>query len=505
MRVFKPTYRNRQGVTQRTAKFYCEFRDHTETVRRLAGYTERRATEHLARQVARLVTLRHGREPLDLELARWVEALPDRTRDTLAAWGLLEARELVGSRTLAEHVAEFATALRARGRTANHARLTAQRARDLLAGCGFTSWTDIQAARVEAWLAEQRTAGLSGRSSNGYLQSVRQFCRWMVERGRAATDPLVTLRPVNQAADPRHVRRALSVDELRRLLDAAARGPERFGVSGPERALIYRLAVETGLRANELRSLTRASFTFGRVDATVTVEARSSKRRKRDELPLRADTAAALQSFLSGKHPGAPALRLPSKWDMAPMLRADLHAARAAWLAEATGAEDRAERERSDFLAERDALGRVIDFHALRHSFVSALARAGVHPRTAQQLARHSDVNLTLGVYTHVERGELHAALELLPALSSDALAATGTVDARGAERLALCLPSGAQKSCDSVGSLGTNDAPRSRRGATKKAQETQAIPVFPGPLNELRPAGFEPATYGLGNRCSIP
>jgi len=35
-----------------------------------------------------------------------------------------------------------------------------------------------------------------------------------------------------------------------------------------------------------------------------------------------------------------------------------------------------------------DSHGRVADFHPLRHTFISNLARAGVHPRNAQALAR---------------------------------------------------------------------------------------------------------------------
>jgi hypothetical protein len=45
------------------------------------------------------------------------------------------------------------------------------------------------------------------------------------------------------------------------------------------------------------------------------------------------------------------------------------------------------------------------------------LARAGVHPKTAQQLARHSDINLTMGVYTKLDLRELAEAVELLPSL----------------------------------------------------------------------------------------
>ena len=67
------------------------------------------------------------------------------------------------------------------------------------------------------------------------------------------------------------------------------------------------------------------------------------------------------------------------------MIQADLAAARAAWIEEAKP-EERLERERSSRLKYKDERGRFFDFHALRGQFVSNLARAGVHPKLAQQL-----------------------------------------------------------------------------------------------------------------------
>ncbi len=46
--------------------------------------------------------------------------------------------------------------------------------------------------------------------------------------------------------------------------------------------------------------------------------------------------------------------------------------------------------------------GLVADFHALRHTFITRLARSGVSPQMAQSLVRHSDINLTMSRYTHV-------------------------------------------------------------------------------------------------------
>lgn len=84
----------------------------------------------------------------------------------------------------------------------------------------------------------------------------------MVSDRRAVESPVAQLTPVNARTDRRHERRAPNVDEIRRLVTAAAAGHEREGMSGPERALLYQLAIETGLRANELRSLTAGVSTW---------------------------------------------------------------------------------------------------------------------------------------------------------------------------------------------------------------------------------------------------
>ncbi len=47
-----------------------------------------------------------------------------------------------------------------------------------------------------------------------------------------------------------------------------------------------------------------------------------------------------------------------------------------------------------------DDRGHYADFHALRKTFITNLSRVGVSPTTAQLLARHSDINLTMNTYT---------------------------------------------------------------------------------------------------------
>jgi len=54
---------------------------------------------------------------------------------------------------------------------------------------------------------------------------------------------LAYLSGFNVALDRRHDRRALIDGEAGRLLDAAEQGPKVLGMTGPERAMLYQLAV----------------------------------------------------------------------------------------------------------------------------------------------------------------------------------------------------------------------------------------------------------------------
>ena len=81
---------------------------------------------------------------------------------------------------------------------------------------------------------------------------------------------------------------------------------------------------------------------------------------------------------------------LADMWSPHRLASWDLDSAREKWIKEAVMPGERAEREQSSMLAYRDHAGLVADFHSLRHTFISNLARAGVHPKLAQSLARHS-------------------------------------------------------------------------------------------------------------------
>ncbi len=69
----------------------------------------------------------------------------------------------------------------------------------------------------------------------------------------------------------------------------------------------------------------------------------------------------------------------------------------------------------------RDFNSGYADFHSNRHTFITNLCRADVGPKTAQTLAHHSDIRITLDIYTHVYRAEQIDAIRKLRAPSTTA------------------------------------------------------------------------------------
>jgi len=61
--------------------------------------------------------------------------------------------------------------------------------------------------------------------------------------------------------------------------------------------------------------------------------------------------------------------------------------------------------------------GTTAALHCLRHTFITNLGRAKVSPKTAQTLARHSDISLTMNIYSHVSEEDQIEAINALPGI----------------------------------------------------------------------------------------
>jgi integrase len=264
--------------------------------------------------------------------------------------------------------------------------------------------SELAASRVQEALAVLRSEGKSLATCNHHRAAIRGFSRWLWKEGRLPSDPLAGVSGFNAREDRRHDRRTLGLDELGRLIEVAERGATYRGMTGPARALCYRLAVATGLRYSEIKSLTLESFHGD----SVSILASYSKNGQTATLPLSADVAEDMAAWIEDKAPGEPIFALPSRG--ADLLKVDLE-----------GAD----------LPYRDASGLVFDFHFLRRQTATLADRAGCSPRVVQRLMRHSTLELT-GRYTRPRALDLENAAQALPSLrptatTRESLAATGT------------------------------------------------------------------------------
>ena len=196
---------------------------------------------------------------------------------------------------------------------------------------------------------------------------------------------------------------------------------------GPDRALCYRLAVSTGLRYSEIKSIMPCSFSgLDGAQPTVTVRAGYTKNGQEATQPLPPELAADLLVWLSGKPSGQAVFPLPDRG--ADMLKLDLEAAGIPY---------------------RDEAGPVFDFHALRSQCATLMDQAGCSPRHVQRVMRHSSLDLT-GRYTRPRSQDLRQAVASIPSLLRPQSEANGMVspDNAGSEAdqinndLANLLPS---------------------------------------------------------------
>jgi hypothetical protein len=190
-RLFKTTYKDAKGRTREASKWYAEFKDHLGTVRRLPAFTSKAASEEMGRNLVELVEY-HGATggQIDPALSRWLAALPSRTRDKLVCIGLLTAQRVAAGKPLREHLDDWRQALADRNNGDKHVRTSYNRVSALLDGCRCQFPADVQASRVEAWLAQERRADrLSITTSNYYLRDAKSFFRWLVDDGRTERNP----------------------------------------------------------------------------------------------------------------------------------------------------------------------------------------------------------------------------------------------------------------------------------------------------------------------------
>jgi len=391
---------------------------------------------------------------------------------------------------LIEHIEAYLDHLsrkRVRGRKVSemYRKNTRIRLKRIVKECGFKKLRDITRDKVEIWLDAAEAKNLSAATRNDYLISLSAFCAWAEKNRRISRNPLIGIGKADRSSDRRHQRRALTADEVAALLEATRLRPvaeigrpsmrlprdpsspnesrrkrsswtfepltaenfhlcytaalerltgqparlKRLERLGRQRAMFYLLAVSTGLRRNELASLTVGQIHLETTPATpmpyIQLSAADAKNAREANLPLRPDVVEKLNEYLTdlhdrrgcrdrqadnGGHPTAHGgrrgasrntthgLKLDAKlFDNPPTIRifdADIQAAG---------------------IKKKDNRNRVADIHALRYTFGTHLSAAGVHPRTTMAAMRHSRIELTMNLYTDPALLDIAGAVNSLP------------------------------------------------------------------------------------------
>lgn len=249
---------------------------------------------------------------------------------------------------------------------------------DWLAERGIRDSGDVTAALVGEFASERAAADPPpAASSLARLQSsVRGLHRFLAREGIEDDDPTGRLRPPKAA---RRLPKALSIDQVERLLDAAASGSDEL-IGLRDRALLEVLYA-TGARVSEVVQLDVDDLASGEV---VRVRGKGSKERI---VPVGSYARAALEAYLTRARPelsrrgrATPRLFLGARG--APLSR------QSAWLV-------------IQHAAERAELTAHVSPHTLRHSFATHLLQGGADVRVVQELLGHASV-ATTQIYTHV-------------------------------------------------------------------------------------------------------
>ena len=444
-----PSVFRRKTATGRTSTYYVKWRDtyNGTTPRWPTGLARKDAAEAYGRRLETLSEKRKQNEPLGPDLAGWLNNLDGKTNEKLVRLGLVDAQRAAGDKPLAALVDEYKAHRLAKGRNARDTEQTAGRLHRVHEAAKVSKPRDLTLARIEKALASITTTPAT---FNAYARNYHAFAGWLVKRGALHSNPADGLDKA--ATDEKQHRRALTEDEAQALIAAAEAGdvatcytsrggalaregrdvpPEEinWSITGPDRALLYRFAIETALRAGTIARLTVSDFDLDTDEPAVRVKGNAgTKERGRRTLPLMDDTAAKLRERFASKLPAASAFDLKDTRRLARIIRDDLAAARAAWIAEARTPAEKAKRAEADHLADVDAQGRRVDFHALRDTAATWLAKRGVPLTVVMLVTGHRNVSTLQRHYLRHDEDDVRQALKLTH--RPEPARATGTADA---------------------------------------------------------------------------
>jgi integrase len=351
-------------------QWYIEYEGEGGRRVRVKGYTDREATEQLARDKVKLAErIQSGAVTVDMN------RLGMETSEAIAAW----TADLVR-----------------RGKSAGYVYNIRLYVTRMAEACDWPTLGSIRSDSLIAWLADLQSGArhISGQvktlaptTLNLYLDSAQALIRWCM----AQRPPWMPQNPLEGVAkcgkgELRREKRALILHELVRLKKASGK-----------RWVIYLTAALTGLRRSELKRLQWGDVHLDAEHPYIQLRAIATKARRGDVIPINPELLEALREHRGGRksdHPTDPVFKSIPNYAA---YRKDVEVrAKIPW---------------------RDAQGRLASFHCLRKTFGTYLALADVPLRVAMEMMRVTDAKLLTNIYTDAKLLNTSAAAARLPRL----------------------------------------------------------------------------------------
>jgi len=303
-----------------------------------------------------------------------------------------EVRKVERAKPLTVHIDRYKAHLEAKGNSKNYVAYSIGDLKRLMDFSGITSASAVTWGLIDSWVADLRKEKVEGEGEgqvtipadapntiNRRVGSVKSFLRHLKSQGGVAEYTLEKYPKLKTKGLERRKRRAMSQAEINALM--------KLPTLPADRKLVYRVALLSGFRYSEVASLTPASFHFD--SQTITVKAADAKNKARDQtVPMSTKLVKDLKKAVEGKEREVRVFTMPVKSEAAKILRKDCVAA--------------------------NVDPTHIDFHALRHTFITRLAEQQIHPKILQELARHSSIETTLRYYTHFKQEDERKAIDSL-------------------------------------------------------------------------------------------
>ncbi|NLF58475.1 MAG: site-specific integrase [Candidatus Hydrogenedens sp.] len=398
------------------------------------------------------------------------------------------------------------------------------------AAMGWRTLADMSRADLERCLTKRATTAkdpekpesvMGARMHNVHVTAFSSFGNWCFRQGYAKANPFTGTARRDEQGDRRRTRRAMSAAEIGRLIEAARTRPEREArlvTRGPRkgeytadlsdktldslrwlgetRAMFWKTLALTGLRVNEARSITLGNVMLDADPPHLLLAGRDAKNRKAATVPLQRDFAQELAGYVAERKArllgqrGVSAAAFPGAFDAVPVFDVPMNMSKVF----------DADRKAAD-IPKHDGAGRVVDCHCLRHSFATALVAAKVPVHVAQKLLRHATPQMTLGVYSHANVGDMADAVNALPLIGWGA----GGEQKKAASALAPTLAhnSGFSRASEAVGGR-FRDSGTVKHGTDTKCVSPNndrgilRVAVGGSDKEMARPAGLEPAALSL-------